>query len=150
MFSIFRQNNIRPELQRSSRLNEGRDICELLDLYDTSLSASSEISLSRDAVGILVESLKRLCRSKQSTKSRLSMTSEMLNSNDNEPMTDKVTWQDYDVMWPTYLPLKLVQKRRWGDTIGACIQSNCSSFSGATRVGCIVQRCQRKRDYGHF
>ncbi len=47
-----------------------------------------------------------------------------------------------DVWVPYQIP---IPKRRWGDTISACIQSNCNSLSGATRVGCIVQRCQRKR-----
>ena len=51
-------------------------------------------------------------------------------------------------VWPAYVPAFdriPLPKRRWGDTISACIQSKCSSLSGPTRVGCIVERCHSKR-----
>ena len=40
-------------------------------------------------------------------------------------------------------PLSL-RKRRWGDTVLACINSLCNNSEGQDRVNCIVNRCQKR------
>ncbi|ELT89478.1 hypothetical protein CAPTEDRAFT_227444 [Capitella teleta] len=37
-----------------------------------------------------------------------------------------------------------LEKRRWGDTVLACINSLCSDSEGNDRVHCIVNRCQKR------
>ena len=95
---------------------------------------------------LFFDSLKRFCRSKRQVKRRVPELSESRETSSLGQVKGDPE-AEYDVMWPAYVPLKLsmFQKRRWGDTISSCIQSKCSSFFGTTRVGCIVQHCQRKR-----
>ena len=37
-----------------------------------------------------------------------------------------------------------VSKRRWGDTVLACINSLCNNSEGQARVNCIVHMCQKR------
>lgn len=37
------------------------------------------------------------------------------------------------------------QKRRWGNTIAPCINAYCNRFVGASRLECIMDRCNASR-----
>lgn len=40
--------------------------------------------------------------------------------------------------------MTMPRKRRWGDTVLACINSLCNNAAGKDRVNCIVNRCQKR------
>ena len=40
------------------------------------------------------------------------------------------------------------QKRRWGSTIGSCINAHCGNRDGAARIECIMANCHRNRRSG--
>lgn len=42
------------------------------------------------------------------------------------------------------MPNPRITKRRWGDTVLACINSLCGNSEGSDRVSCIVNRCQKR------
>lgn len=46
------------------------------------------------------------------------------------------------------MSVMIPQKRRWGSTIGLCINAHCGGVNGPRRVSCIVANCHRNRRSG--